>query len=464
MKISSLIKISSLLLLALLPVSSIQSAGRVKQGVWEYANPSCYIYGYTDNLLVASVENAIISNVAFQSFEDNTTGGWTFNVSGIQPATGGKSVTGKKYYTLTTGQITKSFSPSPGKNIIVSYWSRSGAQSVNGAAPALTGRSVIIEGHTWIYCEHLLTNPSSVTVSGSGIIDELRLYPEEASMTSYTYEPLVGATTKCDINNNILYYEYDLFNRVSLVRGPDYRILKKYCYGNAGQQEDCTNQIFYSVEKTNNYTRNNCGTGYAGSSVTYTVPAGTYVSSLDQPTANQMAQDDLDANGQVYTNINGACNFVYYSADYSNNYYSENCSSGQTPIPIYVSVPPGSYSSIISQQDANNQALQYAQNYANQYGTCSSDFPLYYNNTTSGATFYVTLTNTSTYEQFFFEIYGFGSGTLGSIPAGTYDIEINNYSSGYYFFSAGCGYSQSGFYAQFYTVPLYPGCNTISIS
>lgn len=464
MKINPLIRICLLILISLLPVASIQSAGKVKHRALEYANPTCYIYGYTDNQLVASVENAIIGNVAFQSFEDNTTGGWTFNASGIQSVTGIRSVTGKKYYTLTVGQITKSFSPSPGKNIIVSYWSRSGAQLVNGAGPAQTGRSVTVEGYTWTYYEHLLTNPSSVYVSGSGIIDELRLYPEEASMTSYTYEPLVGTTTKCDINNNILYYEYDLFNRLSIVRGPDYRILNKYCYGNAGQQEDCSGQLFYSVEKTSNYTRNNCGTGYAGSTVTYTVPAGTYVSSIGQTAANQMAQDDLDANGLVYANINGVCSFIYYSADYSNYYYSESCGQGQTPVSIYVNVPQGSYSSTVSQQDANNQALQYAQNYANQYGTCASDITLNYNNSTYGATFYVTLTNTSTYEQSYFEIYGFGSGVLGNIPAGNYDIEINNYSSGYYFFSVGCGYDQSGSYAYFYNIPLYPGCSTISIN
>jgi hypothetical protein len=292
----------------------------------------------------------------------------------------------------------------------------------------------------------------------------LRLYPEEARMTSYTYAPLVGVTSKCDINNNIVYHEYDMFNRLSLVRDLDLRILKKYCYGNAGQQEDCSGQTFFSIEKTNNYTRNNCGTGYSGSSVTYTVPTGTYISSVSQAIANQMAQDDLDANGQVYANINGVCNRIYSSADYSNIYYSQTCGSGETPEPIYVSIPAGSYTSIISQQDANDQALQYAQNYANQNGTCSSGFALFYDNSTFGVTYHVLLTNTSTLEQSLFHITSSGTGILGYIPPGTYDIYIyNDYGWYFNYYYAGCGHNTSGYSANFYSVPLNDGCNTITV-
>lgn len=269
--------------------------------------PKSFIYGYNNSLVIAEVVNAINEEIAYSSFEDNSTGNWAFNSSGVQTEAGKKSITGIKYYTLTTGSITKSFSISPGKNIIVSYWSRAGGQTVN-ASSGQAGRSVIIDGYTWTYFEHLLINPSSITVSGTAVIDELRLYPEEAIMITYTYDPLIGVTSKCDANNQIIYYEYDIFSRLLLVRNQDYKILKKYCYGYAGLVQDCS-QIFYSIVKSGQFVRTNCGSGYTGSTVTYTVPYGTYFSS-DQNEANQLAQNDLDANGPIYANINGTCTLI----------------------------------------------------------------------------------------------------------------------------------------------------------
>lgn len=49
-------------------------------------------------------------------------------------------------------------------------------------------------------------------------IDELRLYPKGAQMTTYTYQPLIGITSKCDVGNHISYYEYDAFSRLHRIR------------------------------------------------------------------------------------------------------------------------------------------------------------------------------------------------------------------------------------------------------
>ena len=55
------------------------------------------------------------------------------------------------------------------------------------------------------------------------------------------------------------------------------------------------------------FTRNNCGPGYAGSQVTYTVPANTHSSTISQADADSKAQADIIANGQNYANTNGTC-------------------------------------------------------------------------------------------------------------------------------------------------------------
>lgn len=339
--------------------------------------PHCMIYGYTDNLVIAEVENALLNEVAYSSFEDNTSGNWTFSAGGVQTTAGVKAITGKKYYALSSGNITKAYSPAPAKNIIVSYWSRSTVQNVNGVT-GQAGRVVTIDGFSWTFYEHLLINPTAITISGTGIIDELRSYPEDASMTSYSYEPFVGIINKCDINNNIIYYEYDIFNRVSLTKDQDQRILKKFCYGNAGQQEDCSGAVFQSAIKTGSFTRSDCGVGFTGSSVTYTVPAGTYISSVDQATATQMAQTDYDANGPVYANINGSCSITVVPPSITGitslSYGLPNGSGTITSSPGYLvtvtisasGAPPGVYSltmnitgGVTMTRNVSNSSLQF---------------------------------------------------------------------------------------------------------
>lgn len=61
-----------------------------------------------------------------------------------------------------------------------------------------------------------------------------------AFVNTYTYDPLVGVTMMADANNKKMYYEYDNFGRLSIVRDNDSLILKTICYNYAGFIEDCS--------------------------------------------------------------------------------------------------------------------------------------------------------------------------------------------------------------------------------
>jgi hypothetical protein len=285
-----------------------------------------YIWGYYLAYPIAQVINADSSSVAYTSFESDSKGNWSYSGT---PASEANPPTGNKKYTLNgSNNITKS-GLSSSATYIISYWTKnSSAFSITGTVSGypISGRTV----NGWKYFEHKITGQTSVTISGTGDIDELRLYPSGALMTTYTYDPLIGITSQCDPNNRIIYYEYDNFKRLSLIRDQDYNIQKKICYNYAGQPEDC-GIIYYNVEKSGNFTRNNCSSGYTGSTVTYTVTDSTYSSDISQAYADSLAQADVNANGQSYANLHGTCTYVCDSTTCSGvnkKCINNNCETG----------------------------------------------------------------------------------------------------------------------------------------
>lgn len=269
-------------------ILEMQKTGDIKQS---------FIWDYGSMLPVAEVTNAGQSEIAYTSFEDGK-GGWNFTL--VPSAPDPTAPTGKRYYTLGSS-ITKT-GLSATATYIVSYWKKSGTVAVNAVTPS-TGRTI----SGWTYYEHKVVNPAggTITVSGtSGVIDELRLYPVLALMKTYTYKPLIGITSTCDANNRVSYYEYDNFNRVVLIRDQDKNIVKQICYNYAGQPENCN--IFYNASQSSGFTKNNCTGCLTGSTVIYTVPVQTYSAST-QAEADQLAANDVLANGQDYANNFGTC-------------------------------------------------------------------------------------------------------------------------------------------------------------
>ncbi len=269
-----------------------------------------YVYDYKGSIPIAEVANATVANIAFTSFEADGKGNW--NYTGI-PASDLTAPTGKKVFTIinSSNNITKS-GLSSSTTFIVSYWKKSGTVTVNGSSATSTGRTL----NGWTYNEHKVVNPlsGSITVSGTnGLIDELRLYPATAQMTSYTFDPLIGMTSQCDINSKISYFEYDNFQRLMLVRDDNKNVLKKFCYNYAGQPISC--DIFTNDDKSGSYTRTNCGSGYTGGTVTVSVPAGMFSSTISKADANSQAT----AYGQAQANSLGTCTASNVSILCNNN-------------------------------------------------------------------------------------------------------------------------------------------------
>jgi YD repeat-containing protein len=290
----------------------------------------------------------------------------------------------------------------------------------------------------------------------------------KALVTTSIYDTRYGIASVKEPSGKLLSYGYDGFGRLMMVKDQNDNVLKKYCYNYNGKTPNCTlhgngatsgnfikndctngqqgsNTVTYPVvankyyattqteadamaqadintngqayanangscawfndEKSGQFTKNDCGSGYTGSTETYIVPAHTYSSTVNQATADALAQNDVDNNGQ---------------------------------------------------------------NFANSYGSCTEDnITLYYNNAYYAYyPIYFTFTNLNTYQQYNFQTDWYGySGTLGQLPPGYYEVEIYNpYNYGYHYYETNCyDYTWGYTYAYMYFATFDTYCNTITI-
>jgi hypothetical protein len=183
-----------------------------------------FIWDETYNTLLAQATDADSANVAFSSFETQAKGRWSYSQSGV--IADNTAPTGNNVYNLATANISIS-SLASSTAYIVSYWSKTGNSfSVTGSTSVKQGSTV----NGWTYFEHNVSGITSLLISGSGRIDELRLYPSTAQMISYTYSPLIGITSQCDVSNKITRYFYDEIGRLKWIKDQDNNIIKTFQY------------------------------------------------------------------------------------------------------------------------------------------------------------------------------------------------------------------------------------------
>jgi YD repeat-containing protein len=295
-----------------------------------YANmPVSYVWGYNNTYPVAEVKNAVNKNVFYTSFEEPDA----------------NSITGGKTGLISHNGCIKTVSGIDNGNYILSYWLK------NTTGWTLQSNKISVTANSY-------------TINISGQIDELRFYPENGAMTTYTYEPFVGMTSSTNSNNQTTYYEYDGYKRLKTIRDNNQNILKQISYS-------LVNPSFFSEVQSGTFTKAGCGPDYLGSQVTYTVPAGTYSSNISLTDANAKALADISGKGQTYANDNGVC--YNYKNSVARKVFIKACSSGLYGSEIEYMVPYGKYTSIISAADADAKATNdlnaNGQNYANTLST-----------------------------------------------------------------------------------------------
>lgn len=257
------------------------------------ATPTTIMWDYLHELPIAQVKNSITTNAAYTSFEGDGNGGWTFAGKPLFDPT---APTGKLVYPLGAGSVV---SPVVATSFpyVLSYWSNSGAATISPSLGSpLAG---LITSNGWTYYEYQVpTGTSQVTISGTTSIDELRLYPAAAQMTTYAYDPS-GLRSISDTKGTNSYFQYDYFQRLKNIKDWNGNIVKNYGY-------HTYDQIFGNQLQTGTFTRNNCPINTTPGSLTFTVPANKYYSST-QASADADAIYEMNTDGQIKANANCTC-------------------------------------------------------------------------------------------------------------------------------------------------------------
>jgi YD repeat-containing protein len=190
--------------------------------------PHSYIWDYHGQYPVAEVSNAAPGDVAYTSFEADGTGNWTVGSAARDYTTG---ITGAASYVLNSDISRSNLSGST--VYVVSYWTKNASPfTIAGTVAGYPqkGKTISINGANWTYYEHKVTGQTTIALTGSGYIDELRLYPVDAQMKTYAYRPQVGMISQCDEVSRVTYYTYDGLERLIYTRDQDGNILKTIEY------------------------------------------------------------------------------------------------------------------------------------------------------------------------------------------------------------------------------------------
>lgn len=202
---------------------------------------------------VAQIINADISKVRYMSFEDTETPTeLSFTTAARTLAsntTTNIAKSGNYYYNLTATANTISINQLPPGKYIVSCWYKpidyARKPIINLPVGATSYRVVDDYANTkddngWAYSEIAVdlstqASPQNISMyytpaSGNIYIDELRVHPLDAQMTTYIYDSNKNIKQIFDINGIPIQYDYDSFQRLQNIRDQDLNILNTFKY------------------------------------------------------------------------------------------------------------------------------------------------------------------------------------------------------------------------------------------
>lgn len=207
-----------------------------------------YIWSLPKDQVYAEILNANPAEVFYSGFEE------TANVYTFAPAARTlqgtiKAKTGQYYLKLENSSISLLNVPVVNRIYTLSFWVRAISGNTititknNGQyIPTSLKNSSQPDADGWRYVEYQLAIPANQTLNitstntfsqggdASTQIDEIRLYPSDAQVSTFTYNKYFDLYQVMDNNNFKATYEYDPQLRLKAVRDDDDKLLKSFKY------------------------------------------------------------------------------------------------------------------------------------------------------------------------------------------------------------------------------------------
>jgi YD repeat-containing protein len=187
--------------MAKVQVNGYDAAGNIRMLTKAGSVHESCLWGYDKTYPIAEIKNADTTEFYYEGFEQSTAAG-VINTA---------AHTGNKSSTATTVNWTK---PNT-RSYVITYW--------------------YLAGGTWKLFPETAYTSTSFTLTGGAAYDDIRIYPSDAMMTTYTFNPLVGLTSSTDAKGQTSYFEYDSFQRLVNVKDQYGNVIKHMTYHYQGQ-------------------------------------------------------------------------------------------------------------------------------------------------------------------------------------------------------------------------------------
>lgn len=190
--------------------------GLMKQAITSDNQKTAFIWDPVYEKITALILNGTEDDFVYAGFDNSNNHRVSYANSNELVTTDAKTGTG--VYNLNSAPL--SFELKPGKYRL-SFWYKQNISQINisiSAGNLLSYDNGTEDASGWFMYTALIeiTANSNIEISGNQLMDELKVYPVEASLKTFTYSPN-GMISNSNEANEISTFKYDAFGRLTLV-------------------------------------------------------------------------------------------------------------------------------------------------------------------------------------------------------------------------------------------------------
>lgn len=219
-------------------IVSYDKAANVIESVAEDGSYSSSQYDDTGSLVLAVASNARLDEFVYQGFESYEDGDEIISECAFCRVAGDRATrTGE--VAVHSSQVSVQIPVSLGRSFTVEVWVSPADAArvelrVSGQVEAVT------EGEGWqlLRARGQLAG-GTVSLSGSGYADDVRVYPDDARVSTFVYDPVTWELTSItDAANRTTYFEYDVAGRLVRTRDDTGNLITANRYAYAKNDDD----------------------------------------------------------------------------------------------------------------------------------------------------------------------------------------------------------------------------------